>query len=421
MTPSSQSYQSLQKRKAYFIPLCCAGKISIRQCAEILDLAPVNVWKLKNKYLEKGAAAFVNGHKGLQYQTKKYPDSFRAEIVRLYRESWTDAPFATFQEGLALYHGIVVPYMALRNILLAAGFKPPRSWSTKEKLEHKPRDERPREGELVQMDASCHDWFMNSNYETIHGGVDDASHKITGLYMCLNECRLGYNEVLRQTWTRYGVPQAYYIDRHSSFVRSARRKNKTLDERLDYSKNESTHFNDLMAELNVQVILALSPQGKGRIERLWQTLQGKLPYIFRFLGIQTIDGANRFLSSWVDSFNERFAVAPRESVKAWRPLPPGFNLEYKLALKFSCRTDSMGYFSFHECDFRLVAPARSYKNFELCLSERFGLRAFMAGKWYDVELAEGLVQDVRGDKMPIVEKDLIARFLLKDLRAGSYA
>ena len=416
MTPSSLSYQSLQKRKAYFIPLCCAGKLSIRACAEILDLAPVNVWKLKKKYKEIGPAAFVNGHKGLQYQTKKYSDSFRAEIVRLYRESWADAPFSTFQEGLELYHGISLSYPVVRSILKGAGIKPPRSWSTKEKAAHKPRDERPREGELVQMDASCHDWFMNGNYETIHGGVDDASHKITGLYMCLNECRLGYNEVLRQTWQRYGVPQAYYIDRHSSFVKSSRRT-KTLDERLDYAKNESTHFNDLMAELNIQVILALSPQGKGRIERLWQTLQGKLPFIFRFLGIQTIDAANAFLSSWVVSFNERFAVAPRESVKAWRALPAGFYLDYKLSLKFSCRTDSMGYFTFHDCDFRLVAPLRAYKNFELCLSERFGLRAFMAGKWFDVELVDRVLQDVRGDKMPIVEKDLISRFLLKDLRA----
>ena len=57
MTPSSQNYQSLQKRKAYFIPLCCAGKLSIRQCAEILEMAPVNVWKLKQKYLEKAIEA----------------------------------------------------------------------------------------------------------------------------------------------------------------------------------------------------------------------------------------------------------------------------------------------------------------------------------------------------------------------------
>ena len=420
MTPSSQTYQSLQKRKAYFIPLCCSGKLSIRECAKILEMAPVNVWKLKNKYLEKGPAAFVNGHKGLQYQTKKYPDSLRAEILRLYRSFWPDAPFATFREGLALYHGISLSYPVVRSILLAAGIKPPRSWSTKEKLEHKPRDERPREGELIQMDGSCHDWFMDGRYETLHGGVDDASHRIVGLYMCLNECRLGYNEVLRQTWTRYGVPQAYYIDRHSSFVKSSR-KTKTLDERLEFAKSESTHFNDLCAELSIEVILALSPQGKGRIERLWQTLQGRLPYIFRFLGIQTIDAANAFLSSWVDSFNERFAVPPRDTVKAWRPLPPGFDLEYKLSLKFSCRTDSLGFFTFHDCDFRLVAPARSYKSFELCLSERFGLRAFMGGKWYDVELAERFLQDVRGDYMPAVEKDLIARFLLKDLRADFYA
>ena len=417
MTPSSPSYQSLQKRKAYFIPLCCAGKITERECAKILNMHYVSVHDLKKRYKALGPSVFVNGHKGLQYQKKKYSDELRAEIVRLYTQFWTDAPFATFQEGLALYHGIVVPYMALRNILLAAGFKPPRSWSTKEKAEHKRRDERPREGELVQMDGSCHDWFMNGQYETIHGGIDDATHKITGLYMCLNECRLGYNEVLRQTWTRYGVPVSYYIDRHSSFVRNQRKMGRTLTERVAMAKDESTHFVDLCNDLNVEVILALSPQGKGRIERLWQTLQGKLPYVFRFLKIETIDAANEFLAAWVDSFNGKFEVQALDQRKAWRELPPGFALDYRLALKFSCRTDSLGFFTFHDCDFRLVAPLRAYKNFELCLSEQFGVRAFMDGKWYAVELAEGCLQDVRGDRMPVVEKDLIARYLLSDMRA----
>ena len=123
MTPSSQTYQSLQKRKAYYIPLCCAGKITERECAEILGMHYVSVHDLKKRYKALGPSVFVNGHKGLQYQKKKYSDEFRAEIVRLYTQFWTDAPFATFQEGLALYHGIVVPYMALRNILLTAGFK----------------------------------------------------------------------------------------------------------------------------------------------------------------------------------------------------------------------------------------------------------------------------------------------------------
>ena len=411
------NYLSIQRRKAYYIPLVAAGSLSIRKCAKLLNLSAQSVFVLKHKYLERGEAAFVNGHRGLAYQKKKYSDELRAQIVRLYREHWPDSPFATFHESLRNYHGIVVPYHVVREVLYAAGLKPPRSWSTKEKEMHKPRDERPRSGELVQMDASCHDWFMDGRYESIHGGIDDASHKITGLYMCLNECRLGYNEVLRQTWTRYGVPLSYYIDRHSSFVRSKRKAGRSLTERLEYSKNETTHFNDLCRELNIEVILALSAQGKGRIERLWQTLQGKLPYVFRFLGIRSIDAANEFLSSWVDSFNARFSVQPRDPVAAWHPLPAGFDLDYKLSVKFSCRTDSMGFFMFHDCDFRLVAPSRAYKDFELCLSEQFGVRAYMGGRWFPVELTEGYLQDVRGDKMPAVEKDLISRYLLSDLHS----
>ena len=417
MTPSSPSYQSLQKRKAYFIPLCCAGKITERECAKILGMHYVSVHDLKKRYKALGPSVFVNGHKGLQYQKKKYSDEFRSEIVRLYTTFWTDAPFATFHENLEKYHGIALPYTALRNILLAAGFKPPRSWSTKEKAEHKPRDERAREGELVQMDGSCHDWFMDGHYETIHGGIDDATHKITGLYMCLNECRMGYNEVLRQTWTRYGIPAAYYIDRHSSFVRNQRKKGRTITERVALAKDESTHFVDLCADLNIEVILALSAQGKGRIERLWQTLQGKLPYIFRFLNINSVTAANEFLSAWVETFNERFSIPARSNEKAWRPVPAGFDLDYRLSVKFTCHTDSMGFFTFHDCDFRLMAPLRARKHFELCLSEQFGVRAFMDGKWFPVELVVDCVQDVHGDKMPHVEKDLIARYLLGDVRA----
>jgi hypothetical protein len=187
---------------------------------------------------------------------------------------------------------------------------------------------------------------------------------------------------------------------------------------LELSKNEQTHFIDLCNELTIEVILALSPQGKGRIERLWQTLQGRLPYIFRFLGINTIDKANDFIVSWLDAFNKRFAIAPRDTTPAWRELPQGFNMDYKLSLKFSCHTDSMGYFTFHDCDFRLCAPLRAFKKFELCLSEQFGIKAYMDGAYYPVELAEGIIQDTITDKMPIVEKELISRYLSASLREG---
>jgi hypothetical protein len=152
---------------------------------------------------------------------------------------------------------------------------------------------------------------------------------------------------------------------------------------------------------------------------LWQTLQGRLPYLFRYLDINTIDGANRFIASWLKDFNERFAIAPRDTASAWRAIPQGFDMDYKLSLKFSCHTDSMGYFTFHDCDFRLGSPLRAFKKFELCLSEQYGVRAYMDGVYYPVELAEGCVQDTISDKMPIVEKDLIARYLLSDIRAST--
>ena len=179
--------------------------------------------------------------------------------------------------------------------------------------------------------------------------------------------------------------------------------------------NNKNRFKDLCDELSIEVILALSAQAKGRVERLWQTLQGKLPFIFRFLNIRDIDSANAFIRSWLDSFNRKYERLAASPSAAWRPLPAGFDFDYKLSVKFSCRTDSGGYFTFHDCDFRLIAPSRSYVNFELCLSEQFGIRAYMGGRWFPVELAVGYLQDVRGDEMPAVEKDLISRFLLADL------
>lgn len=381
-------------------------------------MSEYGVTLLKRRFRKKGGLAFVNGHKNQVPANKKYLHSFCEHIIKIYRNDWTDCPISTFHVALKEFYNIDVSYSSLLKITRKAGIKPPRSWNTKEKKEHKSRKERKHAGELVQMDASTHDWFMNGTLVSLHGGIDDATHTVTGLYFCLNECRLGYNEVLRQTWEKFGIPQAYYIYRHSSFVFSKRKKGRTFMERLELSKNESTHFNDMCRELDIDVILALSAQGKGRIERLWQTLQGRLPFIFRFLKISTIKDANSFIESWLDSFNKKFSIEPQDSLNLFRPLPKGFNLDYKLSLKFTCRTDSTGYFTFHGCDFRLAAPNRAFRHFELCLSEKFGLRAYMDGGWYAVSLAENRFQNRDHDKMPVMEKDLMNRYLLSDLHSA---
>lgn len=403
-------YQQKQLRKSIYIPLCVAGKLTNLQAAQKIGIAPRNVLKLKNRYKLKGELAFKRvTHPG---KSIKYNEQFVKHLIYLYHKYYEGAPFAAFWRGLRDIEKINIPLPTLRYLLKKNGVKSGNEYHPKKKVVHVSRIERACEGELLQMDASKHDWFLNGTYTNLHGGIDDARHIVTGLYFCDNECRLGYNEVLRQTFTNYGVMEAVYIDRHSAFVTTP--KHKTLEERLEYEKSSNTHFNELCKKLNIEVILALSAEGKGRIERLWGTLQNNLPFIFRRLGIQDKQSANEFLKEWLPHFNSEFSVKARSKFTRWHSLPRNFNLEYELSIKVPRRTDQYGVFLFHDHYFEVVAPRRSCIRFTLCLSESFGLKAYYNGTFYPVNLCDTLTQ-VRCESMPMIEQDLIARYLLSDL------
>ena len=406
-------YQQKQLRKSIYIPLCCRGEITNLEAAIKIGIAPRNVLKLKNRYKQIGDKAFKRpSHPGYH---RKYNKEFENLIISLYHKYYEGAPFAAFWRGLRDIENISIPLPSLRKIMKRNGVKSGKEYAPKKKVKHESRIERACSGELLQMDASKHDWFMNGTYTNLHGAIDDARHIVTGLYFCDNECRLGYNEVLKQTFQNYGVMEAVYIDRHSSFVTTP--KHKTLEEKLEYEKNSNTHFNELCKKLNIEVILALSAEGKGRIERLWGTLQDNLPYIFRRLGIQDNQSANEFLKDWLPKFNEEFAVKARSPITRWKPLPHHFNIEYELSIKIRRRTDSYGVFLFHDHYFELLAPRKSCVKFTLCLSESFGIKAYMNNQFYDVLLCDTLSSVRSTDNMPMVEQDLISRYLLSDLHS----
>ena len=406
-------YQQKQLRKSIYIPLCCRGEITNLQAAQKIGIAPRNVLKLKNRYKEIGERAFKRpSHPGYN---KKYSQDFINLIISLYHKHYEGAPFAAFWRGLRDIENITIPLPTLRYIMKKEGVKSGKEYRPHKKVKHESRIERACSGELVQMDASKHDWFLNGTYTNLHGAIDDATHTITGLYFCDNECRLGYNEVLKQTFENYGIMEAVYIDRHSSFVGTPRHK--TLEERLQYEKASNTHFNDLCKKLNIEVILALSAEGKGRIERLWGTLQDNLPYIFRRLGIQDNQSANKFLESWLPRFNSEFAIPSRNQFTRWKKIPRSVNLDFILSIKVQRRTDSYGVFLFHDHYFELQAPRKSCVKFTLCLSESFGLKAFINGTFYPVVLCDTLSSSLSTHNMPMVEQDLISRYLLNDLHS----
>lgn len=413
------AYQQLQKQKSILIPRCCSGDISINECAKRLNITARSVCRLKARYKKFGKKIFINGHKGQIPANKKITKEFENKIINIYINNWNYCNFLFFRDILFSYYNIYISYPTLLQIFKNNKIKSPRNYNTKEKKIFTERNRRACAGDMLQLDASTHDWFMNNTKVSLHGAIDDATNIVTGLYFCDNECRLGYNEVLRQTFTNYGIFRAAYIDRHSSFVTNSKTKNKTLEELLEDSKNSNTHFIKLCEKLKIEIILALSPQGKGRIERLWQTLQGRLPFIFRYLKINTIDKANQFLKEYLKEFNFKFSKNPMSFNRTFKPLPDTFNLEYELALKFPCRTKHDGSFLFHGYDFFLKSNFSACKKFELCLSEEFGIKAYMNNAFYDIELA-GPILDIVGDAMPIVEKNLIRKYLQNDIHNNYY-
>ena len=406
-------YQQKQLRKSIYIPKCCRGEVTCLVAAQKIGISIRSVSDLKKRYKLFGDAVFIRANKGHRPYNLKYDKAFEDHIIYLHDTYYKDTPYRAFWRCLRDIEHISIPYNSLRNICKRRGIKSCKEYKTHKKVKHESRLERPCSGELVQLDASKHDWFMNGTYTTLHGAIDDATHSVTGLYFCDNECRLGYNQVLYQTFTNYGIMKAVYIDRHSSFVTTP--KHKTLEERLEYEKSSDTHFNDVCKRLKVEVILALSAEAKGRIERLWGTLQDNLPYIFRRLGIQDNQSANEFLKDFLPRFNQEFSVPSRSQFTRWRKVPPFVNLDFLLSIRVPRRTDSYGVFLFHDHYFELQAPRKAHVHFILCLSEQFGIKAFMNDRFYDVTLCD-VLSDTITHYMPDVEKDLISRYLLSDLR-----
>ena len=364
------------------IPLVASKRLSITKAAKQLGMSVQGVFRLKERYKRIGNNAFIRQCKHIAYNRKITKEAEQA-IIKLYFEHYNGANFSAFHKCLILAEGINISYEAVRRIFKRNKIISPKTYKRKNK-KYNLRKERQSKGELVQMDASRHQWFMDSRYFTMSGAIDDATHSLISLYVTESECRLGYNEVLKNMFTDYGSPENVYIDRHSSFVRNSRKDSGSESERLLFSKSEKTHFIDLCEKLKINVILALSPQAKGRIERLWETLQGQLPFLFRRLGIRTPEAANDYLRKvYIPFFNSLYEVQPQSHAICFKPVRE--NLSELLSVKISRYCDKDGYFMLYDNYFYCPSLAGSFKKkIDVCISNDFGIKARYKGKFYDV-------------------------------------
>jgi hypothetical protein len=186
---------------------------------------------------------------------------------------------------------------------------------------------------MILWDGSRHDWLEGRGPRLcLMGAIDDATGELLpGAHFVEQECSAGYLRVLRDIVFFRGVPLSAYMDRHGTLKRND--KNWTHEEQLA-GRQEPTQVKRALDDLRVQVIYALSPQAKGRVERLWGTLQDRLVSELRLAGATGVLSANRVLDQYRPEHNARFAIPPQISHPAWRPCPPDYTADEICAFQY---------------------------------------------------------------------------------------
>lgn len=411
-------------KRATLIEACINGQCTIKQVAIALGLSERRVKQIKKEVKENGVKSIQHGNRGRKPKNT-IPDETKKKILEL-RSSYEYeiSNFKHFQELLKERENIDISYSALYNILHKAGIKSPKK-HRRTKLHHR-RKRKESEGMMLQADGTPFDWFGNGEKYSLHGFIDDATGKITGLYMCKNECLLGYLEVLRQTLDNYGIPISLYPDKYSVFFPPKKINDHiTLEEQLNGREKGITQFGRIVEELGIEMFAASSPQAKGRIERLWETLQSRLVTEFRINSITTIESANEFLKDYIKKYNAQFSIPATNISNVYLKVPKRYDLDELLCVRFERIIDNAGVFSINNSKFQLIDKSLPPKTrIQIYLSQKIGMRVKCNNKTYDVEPLE-IVSKGSIDKtslnyhlwLPDVVICLINEFYLRDAKA----
>ena len=412
-------------KRATLIEACIKGQCTIKQVATALGLSERRVKQIKKEVKENGVKSIQHGNRGRKPKNT-IPNEIIKKIVEL-RSSYEYeiSNFKHFQELLKERENIDISYSALYNILRNAGIKSPKK-HRKSKLHHR-RKRKACEGMMLQADGTPFDWFGDGQNYSLHGFIDDATGKITGLYMCKNECLLGYLEVLRQTLENFGIPISLYPDKYSVFFPPKKVDDHiTIEEQLNGREKGITQFGRIVEELGIEMFAASSPQAKGRIERLWETLQSRLVTEFRINNITNMDDANVFLVDYISKYNSKFSVEPTSKKSVFLKLPKRYNLDELLCVRFERTIDNAGVFSISNSKFQILDKNLPPKTkVQIYLSQKIGMRVKVHNKIYDVQPLELISKDsikIESSEyhqwLPDVVIDLIDEFYLKDAKAS---
>ena len=313
---------------------CCVvretirGGLTVKEAAIMLILSERQVTRLKKKVRDRGPVGIIHGNRGRAPSTAKSP-TFRERVRVLYQDKYAGFNVSHFTEKLVREEGMEVSRETVRKELRDYGLI-----TRMRRPKHRQRRERMmREGMLLQMDTSEHDWLMGrgSHLELI-AAIDDATSEVPWALFVESDNTLNNMLVMKEIVERKGIPLGFYVDGASHFFTTRHGGTHVKIK----EKQEETQIERAIKELGSNLIPAGSPQAKGRIERLFGTFQDRLISEMNLRGISDLEGANGFLhEEFLQSYNQRFTRAPQMAGKAYIPLPDGKDLDSIFCLKYA--------------------------------------------------------------------------------------
>lgn len=287
-----------------------------KAAAGILRISVRQVKRLLRAYRRDGARGLVSKQRGKPSHHQLDPGAERAALDLL-KGRYADFGPTLAHEKLVEREGLSLSLGSVRRLMIVEGL-----WKAKKARKadvHPMRERRACVGELEQMDGTDHEWFEGRSERcTLLVMIDDASGRLGALSFVEEESFFGYCGLLRQYLGVYGRPAGLYTDKHGIFRINI--PNASQSDNL-------TQFGRAMQELEIPILCANSPQAKGRVERVNETLQDRLVKEMRLRGINNKEQGNAYLPEFMADFNTRFAVQPRSSLDAHRPVLKTQNLD----------------------------------------------------------------------------------------------
>lgn len=382
-----------EARKVTIVEELLAGRYNNGQAAELLDLSVRQVQRLKAEAAAHGVMCVLHHSRGVKPANTLDPQIART-LVEVYQTELAGYNFCHATDVFAEEKGIFVCVSTLARYLKAQGTKSPKAKRRPKK--HRSRDARTHEGELAEMDASSIDWLGTGSYLHLHGAVDDATGRILALHFEEEETFEGYCELMFQMNHDGHLPREIYTDARTIFAYDSKTKQKlTVAEELDGQMQKQPHFARALQKLNILLIIARSPQAKGSIERLWGTLQDRLPKDMKRKGVTTIEQANVFLKNYIPYYNRKFAVQPASPEKVYLPKQDSWDMQLIFAKYAIRKLDSGLSFSFHGQKFVLPTaangeriPASPHDTLAVATSKNIGIQVVFKGLVFEPVLLQ---------------------------------